>query len=817
MAKFFWLKVPLIVAITFLFLASSLIAQTFRYDRIEVSGNQRIDIESVIEITGLPASGSVSASAINQAFRALSDQGIFEEIAIVPQQGVLEITVREYPTINQVVFEGNRRIKDGELSEIVSAKPRQVYLPSRARDDAATIALVYYSRGRFATEVNPVIIRRSDNRVDLVFEIAEGRVVEVERLSFIGNSAFTDRRLRRVLSTKQASSLRTFVQRDTYFAERLELDKSLLRDFYLANGFIDFEIESVSTELARERDAFLITFKISEGPKYSYGEITASSDLVDVDPELFLEKSRLKTGRTYSPVTLTDSVERLQYYASEQGFDFIRVRPITSVNSDNAIDVNFLIERGERIIVERIEIEGNATTLDRVIRREFRIVEGDPLNPTEIARATERIRALNLFNDVSIRERVISPTQRAYTLTVDEALTGSLSFGVGYSQEANVSGNVSVTERNFLGRGQAIGISLEVGADNRNTNLSFFEPRLFDQNISYEGVLGWRKDESDENAVNIDEFTFFNSIGFPLDEFSRLTLNAGVSRLQPEIYTGTSSILENDLGENAQRITRRISLGYSYSFNRIGTGYNRNSGFAGRFGQTVFLGNHSHNSLRTTGLVTTRISPLGSDVVFSGTLEGGVVRSNGKTTRLSDRFQTNSRILRGFTTSGIGPRSIDGKALGGNQYLALRLESQFPLGFADDAGITGGVFFDAGSVWGLDNTVELPFPRKPKPFKSTDDRPMLQGPPLPSCGALAVKTTKNMEITRKMDEQNVTKEEDIITGCSVDDSFKIRSSIGFSIFVETGLGPLRLNFSRPVKKYPGDKKQNFELTLSSTF
>ena len=776
MAKFIWLKEAFFSVLIFLFFSASLYAQTFQYDRIEVIGNLRIDTESVIEIANLPSSGSVSASTINQAFRALSDRGVFEEISIVPRDSTLEITVREYPTINQIAFEGNKRINDEELSTLILSKPRQVYLPSRAKEDAGTISLVYYARGRFATDVTPFIIRRSNNRVDLVFEIVEGSVVEIERLSFIGNSAFTDRRLRRVLSSKQASTLRTIVKNDTYFAERLELDKSLLNDFYLANGYVDFEIESVSTELTRERDAFLITFKISEGQQFNYGNITASSALEEIDPTLFLEQSKLSEGQIFSPLTLSDSVERLQFYASEQGLNFIRVTPETKKNQDNSIDVNFKIERGERIIVDRIDIEGNVTTLDRVIRREFRIVEGDPLQPAEISRAAARIRALGLFSDVQVEAREVSPTQVAYTVNVDEALTGSLAFGLGYSPETKLSGNVSLTERNFLGRGQTLGLSFELGSGSRDTNVSFYEPRLFDQNISYEGILGWSSSATDSDVVNVDEFTLYNALGFPLERYSRLTLNVGFSRLSPSTYSGISKILLEDLGKDAIKINRRISFGYAYSFNRIGAGYDRGSGFSGRFSQIIYFGNNSHNTLRTRGELNARYTPLGSEVVYMATLEGGVVRSRSSATRLSDRFQTNTSILRGFAPGGIGPRSIDNESLGGNYFAAMRLESQFPLGFGGDAGIKGGVFLDTGSVWGLDQKVD---------FKREN--------------------TLCLDLIKDGDS------------CLVDDSFKLRSSIGASLFFNSPFGPLRLNLSRPLLIYKGDQKLNFEFTLSSSF
>ena len=326
-------------------------SQNYSYDRIEVIGNQRIDQDSIIRISGLPASGTVSGSALNEAFKALSDRELFQNIAIEPKNRLIEITVEEYPIINEISIEGNKRLKDEVIEPFITSKPRFVYLPSRALLDAETISRLYFARGRFAATVTPKIIRRRDNRVDLVFEIAEGKVVEVERLSFIGNQAYSDQKLRKELVTRQAGAFRTFIQRDTFVADRLELDKTLLRDFYLDNGYVDFEIESATVELSRERDAFFINFKIKEGQQYTFGEITASTNLEGVDTEEFLAAIKLETGDVFSPNKLVTNRERMEFLATEKEMTFARVAPKTVVNKENrTVDVDFVIERGPRVM-----------------------------------------------------------------------------------------------------------------------------------------------------------------------------------------------------------------------------------------------------------------------------------------------------------------------------------------------------------------------------------------------------------------------------------------------------------------------------------
>ncbi len=800
-------------------LGSTAFSQTYSYDRIEVLGNQRIDHGSIIRISGLPESGTVSGSDLNQAFKALSDRELFQNISITPKNRLLEITVEEYPLINEISIEGNKRLKDEVIEPFITSKSRHVYLPSRAFEDAETISRLYFARGRFAATVTPKIIRRRDNRVDLIFEIAEGKVVEVERLSFLGNQAFSDEKLRRELVTRQAGALRTFIQRDTFVADRLELDKTLLRDFYLDNGYVDFEIESATVELSRERDAFFINFKINEGQQYTFGEITVSSDLEGVDTEEFLAEIRFETGDVFSPNTLITGRERLEFLASEKEMTFVRVVPKTKINEDRTVDVDYVVDDGPKVVVERIEIEGNVTTRDNVIRREFTVVEGDPLDAEAINRSAERVRALGFFSSVEVSEEKISPTQSVVRLQVEEQDTGSLSFGLGYSKAAGVSGSIGLTENNLLGRGQRLSFSIESASSGTDYFVTFGEPKLFGQDINFNFTLGTRGRTRNDAIIAVDEFVLSSGISFPISESSRLGFNVGFSKFDYEPINRTpaststdtdypdindySQIILRDVGKEYPKdgtpytgeagelvsvvpYERQIRIGYNYSYNSIPLGYSTRRGVLGTFSQTLNFGNNSHNVLRTIGTIRGQTTALDNNVTLTATLEGGMVKAlGGKDSRLFDRFQMNSTLFRGFAPYGVGPRSIAGesgvkkRALGGNYYTALRLESRFPLGFDEELGISGGTFFDVGSIWGLDNTHDRVSPIDPNENGL-------------ECG----------------DKGAV---------CDVDDSFKLRSTAGVSFFIRTFLGPLRFNFSRPVKKHPGDITQNFEVTLQSNY
>lgn len=746
----------------FAFGASDALAQSYPYSRIEIEGNRRIDDESMIRIAGVPPSGNLSAAEMNEVYRRISDSGLFDEVAVAPQGGALVLSVVELPIINRISIEGNRRLNDERLMELVASEPRRVFSVAQAELDAAAIADAYRTAGRFAATVEPKIIRRSDNRVDLVFEVFEGRVVETERIGFVGNRAFSDRRLRRVIASKQAKLLRTLIQRDNYIAERLELDKSLLSDFYLARGYIDFTVNSATAEMTRERGGFFVTFNVHEGPQYRFGRITFTSSIPEIDPDLYGEESRIRSGDVYSPVFVNDAIQRMEDLASRNGFRFARAAIEVTRNDDTqTLDINFNFEQGPRVFVERIDIEGNTTTLDRVIRRQFTVVEGDPLNPREIARAAERIRALGFFSTAEVTSREgSSPTQAIIDVAVEETPTGFLSFGATYAADEGVAGTVSLTENNFLGRGQRLSFSLDTGRSTRQYSLAFTEPNLLGRDLELSFATSYRTQSRYKQRFKSTEFKFVPAIRFPVSETARLQLRAGANTYRMSEFTSESPILLRDFrqgkGDN-------VAVGYTYDFDSRRTGLNPNRGYLFSVGQDLLYGSGGYSALKTTALAGAQTTAFGEDMTLTGVLEGGALVARGGPSRAKDRFYSNSDILRGFSTNGVGPRDVGAStndALGGNYFAALHLESRFPIGLPEEYGITGGAFLDTGTVWGLDD----------------------------AAGASAV-----------------------------DDSFELRSSAGLSLHWDTFFGPLRMDYAWPFKKLPYDDTLRFSISLSSQF
>ncbi len=738
-------------------------AQTYSFSSVAVEGNVRVDAPTIVSYAGIGRGEEVSAAALNDAYQRVVNSGLFETVEIIPQGGTLLIRVKEYPIVNVINFEGNKRLKDEALAEIATSESRRVYSPAQAEADATAIADAYRTLGRSAATVDPRIIRRSDNRVDLVFEITEGKVVEVERLSFVGNRAYSDRRLRQILETKQAGLLRQLVQGDTFVAERVDLDKQLLRDFYLSRGYVDFQVTDASAEVARERDAYFVTFNIREGQSFNVGKVSTSSTVEGVDAAEFEAVQKLRPGVTYSPAVIENNIARMENLALRKGLNFLRIEPkITRNDRDQTLDVEFVLSRGERIFVERIDIEGNNTTLDQVVRRQFRTVEGDPFNPREVRQAAERIRALGFFVDASVAAEPGSASdQVVVNVDVEEQPTGKLSFGASYGAQTGVALTIGFSETNFLGRGQALSANLSNGTDNRDISLSFAEPAFLGRDLRFKFGAYYKTTEQQDAKYNTSNIGLTTGLEFPISENGRLELRYRISKDEiTDVATGSSAILVREAAEGALLTS---SLGYGYSYDTRINGLNPNGGVLLRFSQDFGGLGGDTQFITTNAFALAETKVFKEEVTVRAIFEGGMINTISGNSRVTERFFANGKV-RGFEGNGFGPRDLTAAnedALGGNIYATARFESEFPLGLPEEYGIKGGLFLDVGSVWGLDDIAG--------------------------------------------------------TGGPVDDDFHLRSSVGFSVFWTTPIGPLRFNFSKALVKEDYDLEQPFDLTISTKF
>ena len=750
-------------------------AQEFKISSLMIEGNRRIEAATIQSFSGIKEDSVLSVGDVNDAIQLVRDSELFESVAAEFKGTTLIINVVEFPTVNVVTFEGNKLLDETELKNLVRTSPRRVYSASQVSDDTNSITATYANRGHISASVEPRIIRRTDNRVDIVFEIIEGGVVEIERISFVGNRMFSDSRLRRILGTKQAGLFRLLVQRDTLIEDRIEFDQQILKDFYNSRGYVDFQTLSVNSELSKTKDSFFVTFHVQEGQQYKFGQITTSTSLSDIDPQLFKRAVKAEKGEIFSPEVVENSIVRMERLALELDLDFARVEPRVMRNDAGlTLDIDFIVSRGPRVFVERIDISGNTTTSDRVIRRQFKIVEGDALNPREIRASAERIRALGFFGDVDVSTREGSfLNQRILDVTVTEKPTGSLSFGANYNSSNGVGLVASFRESNFLGRGQATNASINTTSETKKLSFSFLEPAALARDIALNLNFEYQRTDSNNAKYDTDSLNTSSVLGFPISKTEVLGLKVfWASELISDVTTGSNIILKEAL----QGRRSDFGLGYSYSFDNRRTGLNPKAGTFIKFGQDfAFTGKDPF--LRTNMKLGGETYVLNEDVKLTGIFEfGALLFDSSSSSRVTDRYFLGNNLFRGFAAGGLGPREknvlgsplID-DGLGGNYYAVARFESKSPLGLPEEYGIELGAFFDAGSVWGLD--------------------------------ASSLTTAANASTPSQV----------------LYDDFTLRAVAGVSIFWTTPIGPLRFNWSDAVKKAPGDVEQSFDLTVSTSF
>ena len=737
-------------------------AQDFSFSRIDVDGNKRIETSTIITYSGLVTDQVFGADDLNRAYQNILASGLFESVEVVPNGNRLVIKVNEFPTVNKIAFEGNRRINDTTLRAVVGMQPRRVFNPDKVDTDRAAIAQVYADQGRLAARVTPKIIRRSDNRVDVIFEIFEGAVTEIERIGIVGNKVFSDRRLRRVLDTKQAGFLRLFVRRDTFLTDRIEFDKRLLTDFYNARGYIDFQINDVNAELTEENNAYFVTFNVREGQMFRFGDVTLTSERSDIDVKDFKIAISAETGDVYSPTLMEKNLSRLEARATQLGLDFVRVTPrVTRNDADLTLDVEFVLEQGERVFVERIDITGNTTTLDRVIRRQFRISEGDPFNPRLIREAAERIRVLDFFGNAGVNARAgTQPGQIIVDVEVEEQPTGSLQLGATYSGDNGFGVVIDYSERNFLGRGQTLSFAIRSGIDNQSYEFNFTEPEFLNPELGFNLGLSYGETDNQGAAYDTRNLDITPSLSFPLSEYSRLSVRGNVSATEMLNPGTVGSIVENEITRGR---LDNAGFGFTYRYDTRGVGLDPSSGIAVIYNQdfggiTGDKGAFSKSTIRTIG----ERAIMNDDVVLRGVLEAGLLHHTGGSSRVTDRFFLPATVLRGFEFAGMGPRQRDGTindALGGNKYTVAKFEVDFPLGLPEEYGMSGGAFYHAGNLW--------------------------------DTGA-------------KGDEL-------------LYDNGAWRHVVGATLYWTTPIGPLRFDFTRALKKETQDEERTFDMFIATRF
>jgi outer membrane protein insertion porin family len=750
---------------------------------IEVSGNRRLEPETVRTYLKFNVGDAYDAGKVDQSIKSLFATGLFADVRIERDGAAVLVTVVENPIVAQVAFEGNREVDKATLEGEAQLKPRSVFTRARAQADAQRILDVYRRQGRFAASVEPKLIELADNRVNLVFEIAEGAATKVKAINFIGNRAFSDSQLRDIISTTQSSLFDFLKGTNIYDPDRLMLDRELLRQYYLKSGYADAQIVSAGAELDRNGSGFFITFVVDEGVPYKFGAIDLESALPSVNADALRREVLTESGATFDQSKLDKTVERLTLAVSEQGVAFARVRPRAAREPGaRVVNVRYVIDEGPRIYIERINVIGNVRTRDYVVRREFRLAEGDAYNPLMVDKAKKRLQQLGFFKAVDIKRRAGSaPDHVVLDVEVVEQPTGEVSFGAGYSTSEGVIGDISFTERNLLGRGQFLRLRVGGSIDRLQVDLGFTEPRFLDQNLAA-GFDLFHKMTSVSDSQPYSTRTSGGSVrlGFPISE--NLWFNTSYTLSNGEIADVESTASRAIKEAAGQYWTSAIGTGLS--FDTRNHPKNPTSGWFLQMG-TEFAGLGGDVRYVRPSVEARYYYPISDKIVLVGRAIGGhIVGWGGEDVRMLDLYYKGGETIRGFSRSGLGPRDLlTGDALGGTTFWAATAELRFPLAFVpSDIGISSAVFVDAGSLYGA--------------------------------GASA------KALNAKCNEPGTYDSSTGVTtypGVCLADSSAWRSSVGVSLIWNSPLGPLRLDVAKAIKKESYDDEQLIRFGASTRF
>jgi outer membrane protein insertion porin family len=727
---------------------------------ITVVGMQRLEPDTIRSYIKLRYGQPYSQASADQALKDLYATELFSEVQIRNDAGNVVIELKENPVINRIVLEGNKRIKEDKILPEIKLAPRQIFTRSKVRADVSRIIELYKRQGRFAAVVEPKMVMLEQNRVDIVYEINEGPKSKVRQINILGNQEFSAKELRGQMVTKEARLTRFMSSGTSYDPDRMAFDQQKLRQFYLTNGYADFRVVSAVAELTPDKKDFILTYVVEEGKRYKFGSVTVDSQLRDFDGEKMATQLPMKQGDWYNAKTVEDTIERLNQTAGAFGYAFADVRPDYARNKDDlTMGVKFVIAEAPRVYVERIDVNGNTLTQDKVVRREFRIAEGDAFNSLQVKRSTNRIKSLGYFQEkFEVEQKPGSaPDRIVLEANVEEKPTGQLQLSAGFSSIESFIFQASVQQRNFRGRGQTVGLSGSYSKYSKSIEASFVEPYLFDRNVSL-GVDIYRRDynsfnfglNNQRNNTYSQATTGFQArLGIPLTEYvtaiASYTLNYDKISLDENQYfsdrltPGTQSCEPLLAGRYlCEALGNRLSsiVGLSLIRDTLDNRQHPSRGslisitgdFAG-LGGSVKYGRLRFNAAR--------YFPLPKRFIFSLSAEAGIIKSfdssgtvdpiDGTGTddvRLTDRFYLGEPQMRGFDIRGIGPRilrkplgldeagnytvvstdknSWTNDALGGKYYYQGRAELEIPLGSgAKELGIRPSIFADIGAVWGI--------------------------------------------------------------------------------------------------------------------
>ena len=823
--------VPVAASLAAMLVSSPVAAQTV--DSIQVEGNRRVELETIRSYFKAGPGGRLDQGKIDDGLKALIETGLFQDVRINQSGGRLVVTVVENPVIGKIAFEGNKKVKDEQLSGEIQSKPRGTLSRPMVQSDAQRIVEIYRHSGRYDVTVTPEIIEQPNNRVDLVFTIIEGQKTGVKSIEFVGNVAYSSYRLKDVIKTRESNLLSFLGGNDLYDPDRIEADRDLIRRYYLKHGYADVQVVAALTEYDPDKKGFYVTFKIEEGQQYRVASVELHSSIPTLDGNSLRNFSRVSVGSVYNAEALEKSVEEMQIEASRRGYSFAIVHPRGDRNFENhTVSIVFAIDEGPRTYIERINIKGNTRTRDYVIRREFDISEGDAYNRALVDRAERRLKNLDFFKTVKINTEPGSSSDRVILVVdLEEKSTGDFSVSGGYSTTDGALAEVSVSERNFLGRGLYAKAAVTYGQYARGVTLSFVEPYLLDYRVAFGLDIFYRQQLPNSYiSYGTETMGFSPRLGFQLREDLTLqvryslyeqkitlpaaldncnNLNPGSSTFNPtpnyinqvlggvDPTTSTANgLLPGCLGDGESSLPVRqelangaaltSSIGYSLIYNTLDNNKNPTDGLLIDFKQD-FAGVGGDVAYIKSAVDGKYYSPLVGDVVGLIHVQTGMLNQLGSTQlRMLDQFQMGPNLVRGFAPNGIGPRDLtfypytgSGDALGGTKYWGASAELQMPFWFLPkEVGLKGAVYADAGSLWGYQG---------PTTWAATGEINGYVNGHYCNCGMV------------------------------YNDSNIVRTSVGVGLIWASPFGPLRFDYAIPITKGKYDVVQQFRFGGGTSF
>lgn len=748
-----------LAALSALFLTTGAARAEGRISAIKISGNERVEAETVLSYMDVRQGDPLTQDSLDRIVKSLYRTGLFADVSAMPQGDAVLVHVAENPVINEIAFEGNDKLKDEDLLAEIMIRPRQVFTRTKVQNDVTRLYDLYRRDGRFSVTIDPKVIKLDQNRVNLVFEIDEGAVTKVRTVRFVGNRHFSDDALRGEINTRESHWYSFISADDRYDPDKLAYDGEMLRRFYLSQGYADFRLVSSSAELSQDRQSFYITFTVDEGERYKIGKIDILSSVRGFDPNTLKEYVNFEVGDWYDASDVSSVAEKMTTAMNGMQYAFAVVRPDIERNvQDHTLGIVFRVSETSHTYVERININGNVRTHDKVIRRQFELAEGDPLNKLRLSKSEQNIRDLDYFDKVDVRtEQGSAPDKAVVDVDVSEKSTGEFSVGAGFSTSDGPLADFRVRERNFLGRGQDASLASTIAGRRTEFDASFTEPYFLDRDLSA-GVDAFHITRDFQRQSSYDQRRTGGALrlGYPLSEKWRQSLRYQLERNEIKNVDDNASRYIRE--QEGTRVTSSVSQRLTYD-DRDSTLFPTDGLYSWLDTEIAGLGGDAKYVSARLG--ATWYYPVTEGWVFSLMGEGGAIAGfSGQNVAINDRFFLGGQTLRGFQTSGVGPRDTEtNDALGGDYYYRSTAELSFPLGLDEELGVEGHAFTDAGSLWNADG----------------------------------------------------------VSGPGVVDEGSLRASGGVGISWRSPFGPIRADLAYPVLKEDYDRKENFRFSFGTRF